>query len=200
MGIWVNKSIIDKLWSKIDDVFLRKTASEKIQESVGNAMDGLSKKIDDGDKALDDKIAKTNQSIDNLDKSKSEEIADAVAETLYEVSEHLIPRYSNVPTALHLNYLDEISIRNKAELFIGARITPAPELQNIVFQKKSGTSLNIHPTTGKLEILELGESSFYIYPTFNTRICKEVSITVRRIRLMVNGSVIRLDGKNIRTT
>lgn len=202
MGVWVNKSILDKFWKKVDAVFTRKTATEQVANAAAALVTDLRGGYNGTVKTISDDLSsltsKEKQDIENLSSQTQADIADAVADTLYEVSEHLIPRYSNVPTALHLDYQDEISIKNKANLYIGANITPAPELQNIVFQKKSGSSLNIHPTTGKLEIVELGESFFYIYPTFNTQICKEVSINVRKPKVVINGSIVRLVGTNIR--
>lgn len=102
------------------------------------------------------------------------------------------------PSRMNLNYPAEISIRNKAKLKIAADILPAYLPQSVLYQRVEGNSVASDPS-GNLTIAGAGVTKFWVIPTANTPLWREVNITVRLpyMRLSASGK-IRKNGNKIR--
>jgi hypothetical protein len=102
------------------------------------------------------------------------------------------------PSRMNLSYPADISIRNKAKLKIAADVLPAYLPQSVLYQRVEGTSVASDPS-GNLTIAGAGVTKFWVIPTANTPLWREVNITVRQpyMRLSASGK-IRKNGNKIR--
>lgn len=91
------------------------------------------------------------------------------------------------PSRMFLDYLPEISLRNKVAQRIDANLIPSYLPQSVLFQHVDGDSLLVDPS-GNLTVKGEGTTKFWIIPTANTPLWKEVSITVRQPRLRLSAS------------
>lgn len=105
---------------------------------------------------------------------------------------------STSPTRMTLSCPEEISTRNKLTHRIAARLYPTYVGQNVLFQREEGESLRVNPS-GVLRVKCTGETVFYVIPTQNTGLWREVTVRVRtpRLRLTSTGK-LRLNGSKIR--
>ena len=88
---------------------------------------------------------------------------------------------------MFLDYLPEISLRNKVAQRIVANLIPSYLPQSVLYQRVDGDSLQVDPS-GNLTVKGEGTTKFWIIPTANTPLWKEVSITVRQPRLRLSAS------------
>lgn len=102
------------------------------------------------------------------------------------------------PSRMNLSYPADISIRNKAKLKIAADILPAYLPQSVLYQRVEGDSVMSDPS-GNLTVKGEGKTKFWVIPTANTPLWREVNITVRQpyMRLSASGK-IRKNGNKIR--
>ena len=91
------------------------------------------------------------------------------------------------PSRMFLDYLPEISLRNKVAQRIVANLIPSYLPQSVLYQRVDGDSLQVDPS-GNLTVKGEGTTKFWIIPTANTPLWKEVSITVRQPRLRLSAS------------
>ena len=91
------------------------------------------------------------------------------------------------PSRMFLDYLPEISLRNKVAQRIDANLIPSYLPQSVLFQHVDGDSLLVDPS-GNLTVKGEGTTKFWVIPTANTPLWKEVSITVRQPRLRLSAS------------
>ena len=91
------------------------------------------------------------------------------------------------PSRMFLDYLPEISLRNKVAQRIVANLIPSYLPQSVLYQRVDGDSLQVDPS-GNLTVKGVGTTKFWIIPTANTPLWKEVSITVRQPRLRLSAS------------
>ena len=99
---------------------------------------------------------------------------------------------------MFLDYLPEISLRNKVAQRIVANLIPNYLPQSVLYQRVDGDSLQVDPS-GNLTVKGVGTTKFWIIPTANTPLWKEVSITVRQPRLrMAASGKLRKVGTSLR--
>ncbi len=96
------------------------------------------------------------------------------------------------PAILEVSAPATISTKNKKAQRIDARLLPGYVMQNLLYQREEGSSLKVDPS-GKLTVAGTGTTTFYVIPTGNTELWKEVSITVRppSMRLTSSGKIRR---------
>lgn len=105
---------------------------------------------------------------------------------------------SAAPVKMAVSMLETVSSKNKVRQRIGVQLYPTYVMQNVLFQKVSGTSAMVDPSGG-IVVNGTGESVFWIIPTQNTELWQQAKVTVRdpRIRLSRSGK-IRLNGGRMR--
>ena len=91
------------------------------------------------------------------------------------------------PSRMFLDYLPEISLRNKVAQRIDANLIPNYLPQSVLYQRIDGDSLQVDPS-GNLTVKGEGTTKFWVIPTAYTPLWKEVSITVRQPRLRLSAS------------
>lgn len=91
------------------------------------------------------------------------------------------------PTSLVLKVPETISLKNKVRQFIKPHLYPSFVPQNVIYQKVSGTSAMVNPS-GEIFALGVGESVFWVIPTDNTDLWRQVSINVRGPRMRLTSS------------
>ena len=103
------------------------------------------------------------------------------------------------PTAMVLKAPDLISLKNKERQYIKPHLYPSTVPQNVIYQKVSGTSAEVNPS-GEIFALSTGETIFWVIPTQNTSLWRQVSINVRgpHIRLASTGRMRLGNGGRIR--
>lgn len=102
------------------------------------------------------------------------------------------------PSRMFLDYLPEISLRNKVAQRIDVNLIPGYLPQSVLFQHVDGDSLLVDPS-GNLTVKGEGTTKFWVIPTANTPLWKEVSITVRQPRLRLSASgKLRKVGSSLR--
>jgi hypothetical protein len=105
---------------------------------------------------------------------------------------------STSPTRMTLSCPEEISTRNKLTHRIAVQLYPTYVGQNVLFQREEGESLRVNPS-GVLRVKCTGETVFYVIPTQNTGLWREVTVRVRTPRLrLTSGGKLRLNGNRIR--
>lgn len=105
---------------------------------------------------------------------------------------------SAAPARMTVSVLGTISTKNKELQRIGVKLFPTYVMQNVLYQKVSGSSVMVNPS-GVITITGTGESVFWIIPPQNTELWQQVSVNVRgpRIRLSRSGKM-RLNSGRIR--
>ena len=105
---------------------------------------------------------------------------------------------SAAPVKMTVSVLSSISTKNKEHQRVSVQLYPTYVMQNVLYQKVSGTSVMIDPSGG-IMVIGTGESVFWIIPPQNTELWQQVSVNVRgpRLRLSRSGK-IRLNGGRIR--
>ena len=105
---------------------------------------------------------------------------------------------SAAPVRMTVSVLETISTKNKEQQHVKVQLYPTYVMQNVLYQKVSGSSVMINPS-GVILVTGTGESVFWIIPPQNTELWQQVSVTVRgpRVRLSRSGKM-RLNGGRIR--
>ena len=105
---------------------------------------------------------------------------------------------SAAPVRMTVSVLDTISTKNKEQQRVKVQLYPTYVMQNVLYQKVSGSSVMVNPS-GVIIVTGTGESVFWIIPPQNTELWQQVSVTVRgpRVRLSRSGKM-RLNGGRIR--
>ena len=105
---------------------------------------------------------------------------------------------SAAPVKMTVSVLGSISTKNKEHQRVSVQLYPTYVMQNVLYQKVSGTSVMIDPSGG-IMVIGTGESVFWIIPPQNTGLWQQVSVNVRgpQVRLSRSGK-IRLNGGRIR--
>lgn len=105
---------------------------------------------------------------------------------------------SAAPVRMTVSVLETISTKNKEQQHVKVQLYPTYVMQNVLYQKVSGSSVMINPS-GVIIVKGTGESVFWIIPPQNTELWQQVSVTVRgpRVRLSRSGKM-RLNGGRIR--
>lgn len=95
---------------------------------------------------------------------------------------------SVTPMAMVIKAPEFISLKNKERQYIKPHLYPSTVPQNVIYQKVSGTSAEVTPS-GEIFALADGETIFWVIPTQNTSLWRQVSINVRgpRLRLASSG-------------
>lgn len=102
------------------------------------------------------------------------------------------------PVRMVVRALGCISTANKVAQRIAVSLYPEYTAQNVLFQRVSGTSVLADPS-GSLTIAGTGETIFWVIPTQNTGLWKQVNINVRGPVMRLTGSgKIRLSNGKIR--
>lgn len=91
-----------------------------------------------------------------------------------------------------------ISTGNKVAQRIAVTLFPEYIAKNVLFQRVSGTSVLADPS-GNMTITGIGETVFWVIPTQNTELWKQVAVNVRGPVMRLTGSgKIRLNNMNMR--
>lgn len=103
-----------------------------------------------------------------------------------------------IPTGLEVSYPAHITLGNKSELRIGAKLTPSIVQQNIIFIADNDAVSVGHD--GTIHVNKVGKSIVHIIPTMKTAIARSVMIEVVMPSIRkVTASSMRLDSSgNIR--
>lgn len=102
------------------------------------------------------------------------------------------------PARLEVSAPVTISTLNKVSQKITTQLYPSYVMKNIIYRREEGSSLTVDPS-GNLKVKGTGPTSFYIIPTQNTELWKQVDITVRIPLIRLTGAgKIRLNGGKIR--
>lgn len=102
------------------------------------------------------------------------------------------------PVKMEVNAPASISTSNKTAQKIAVTLYPGYVMKNVLFHREEGSSLRVDPS-GNLKVTGIGTTTFYVIPTMNTELWKEVSITVRTPLLRLTGSgKMRLNGTKMR--
>ncbi|MBR0049004.1 MAG: hypothetical protein IJP74_06780 [Prevotella sp.] len=105
---------------------------------------------------------------------------------------------SAAPVRMTVSVLETISTKNKEQQHVKVQLYPTYVMQNVLYQKVSGSSVMINPS-GVILVTGTGESVFWIIPPQNTELWQQVNVNVRgpRIRLSRSGKM-RLNSGRIR--
>ncbi len=112
-----------------------------------------------------------------------------------DVTEQIQAQVMYVPRALECAVPECLTLGDKREIIIKARILPAEAAQNVLFIGDDG-AVSVTPD-GKIKLNHAGESSIHVIPVGNVGLYQTVKITVREpvMRLSCGGG-IRLTGNN----
>lgn len=104
-----------------------------------------------------------------------------------------------LPTALTVEYPEEITFGNMTELYVKGILTPDYVLPNLLYFSDN-RAVAVAPD-GRITVLREGKSVIHVIPTGNTRLYKTIEITVQAPGLrMVNSRTIlrKLGNGNLR--
>ena len=102
------------------------------------------------------------------------------------------------PLIMKLEYLDEISIRNKVRQQIKVKLLPNWCSQSALFNIYDGATIDVDPDGYIERTDEIGENIVEVIPPGNTRLWKRFTIIIRNPKLVINGSKVRLANGTIR--
>ena len=100
------------------------------------------------------------------------------------------------PVRMVVNAPACISTKNKLHQRIAVTLYPTYTTQNVLFQHVNGASVAVDPS-GNLTLTGIGETIFWVIPTQNTELWKQVTVNVRTplIRLTSGGKMRLSNGK-----
>lgn len=100
------------------------------------------------------------------------------------------------PVRMVVNAPEYISTKSKLNHRIAVTLYPTYTTQNVLFQRVNGESLAVDPS-GNLTLTGIGETIFWVIPTQNTELWKQVTVNVRTplIRLTSGGKMRLSNGK-----
>ena len=182
-------------------LWLDKTAAVKAQSAADDANKAASLANTAAATATAEAAEAKKQATAAQEKSQQAEEAATRAEAKIAQMDSLAGQIATgfiAPSRMNLSYPADISIRNKAKLKIAADVLPAYLPQSVLYQRVEGTSVASDPS-GNLTIAGAGVTKFWVIPTANTPLWREVNITVRQpyMRLSASGK-IRKNGNKIR--